>query len=245
MYNPNSPIINNMYGYNGMQPNGCIPSMPIGNIGYNNMGYNGGFYNNVYNNYYNPYLQAQIQRQQQLEYEQNLQRQSNVLMQMSRTAHAVDNTVPKEEDLQKMYQPYKVNNQLSKEDMEYNDIIRRQYQQPNIGEQVAISNNINKFYKENQKYVWEDMSFEEFCKNSGEILYNISVQESLAQQRDLSKLYNKNDYSKLVNGGYNNNLFKPEVTLDDMSVFPSLGQKLKDEYAIRRQQFMNAILNQQ
>lgn len=245
MYNPNSPIINNMYG-NGMQPYGCIPSMPIGNIGYNNnMGYNGGFYNGIYNNYYNPYLQAQIQKQQQVQYEQNMKRQSDVLIQMSKTAHAVTNSVPEQKQLEQIYRPQQVNNQPTQADMEYNMILQRQFQQPtDIYRDMAITNEINKFQQENQKFVREDMSFEEFCQNSGALLYDIAVKESLAQQRDLSKLYNKNDYSKLINGGYNNNLFRPEVTLDDMSVFPSLGQKLKDEYAIRKQQFMNAILNQ-
>lgn len=238
MYNPHSPIINNMY--NGMQPNGCIPSMPIGNIGYN-----GGFYNGVYNNYYNPYLQAQIQKQQQQQYEQQLKQQSDVLVQMSRTAHAATGSIPNEDNLKKMYYPQQINpQQQSKEDMEYVNIQRRQFaRDTSVIKDMAISNEINKFYKDNQKYVREDMSFEEFCQNSGALLYDISVQESVAQQRDLSKLYNKNDYSKLINGGYNNNLFRPEVTLDDMSVFPSLGQKLKDEYAIRKQQFMDAILN--
>ena len=242
MYNPNSPIINNMY--NGMQPNGCIPSMPIGNIGYNT-GYNGGFYNGVYNNYYNPYLQAQIQKQQQQQYENQLIQQSNILMQMSKTAHAVSGSTVNEEQLKKMYYPQELNKQQqSQADLEYAEIQRRQFaQDTSIYKDIAITNEINKFQKENSKFVREDMSFEEFCKNSVDLLYDISVKESLAQQRDLSRLYNKNDYSKLLNGGYNNNLFRPEVTLDDMSVFPSLGQKLKDEYAIRKQQFMDAILN--
>lgn len=244
MYNPNSPIINNMM-YGGMQSNGCIPSMPIGNIGLNmGQGYNGGFYNGVYNNYYNPYLQAQIQKQQQEEYRRSLLNQSNVMMQMSRTAHAVTGTPVDENMLRQRYQPQQIQQQ-SEADMNFAQIQRRQFEPPSsISRGAAIINEVNKFKKENEKYVREDMSFEEFCKNSGELLYNINVQESIAQQRDLSKLYNKNDYSKLIHGGgYNNNLFRPEVTLDDMSVFPSLGEKMKKEYAIRRQQFMDAILN--
>lgn len=244
MYNPNSPIINNMM-YSGMQPNGCIPSMPIGNIGMYNMGqgYNGGFYTGVYNNYYNPYLQAQIQKQQQEQYKQSLINQRNVMMQMSKTAHAAIGIPVDENKLQLRYQPSQITQQ-NQADIEYAEIQRRQFQPSYNMQNVSIINEVNKFKKENSKYIQEDMSFEDFCKNSAALLYNINVQQSIAQQRDLSKLYNKNDYSKLINGGsYNNNLFRPEVTLDDMSVFPSLGEKMKKEYAIRRQQFMDAILN--
>lgn len=248
MYNPNSPIINNMHN-NGMQPNGCIPSMPIGNIGYNTGlqigGYNGGFYNGVYNNYYNPYLQAQLEKQREEQHKQNLINQGNIYMKMSRAAHTATGSNIDESTLQQMYQPHKIDySEQYKSDMEYEDVKRRRFApRSDVYIDTKINQEIQKIRKENEKYVREDMSFEEFCKNSANLLYDINVQQSQAQQRDLSRLYNKSDYSKLVANGYNNNLFRPEVTLDDMSVFPSLGSKLKQEYAIRKQQFMDAILN--
>lgn len=241
MYNPNSPIINGMMG---MQQS--IPSMPIGNIGYNNNGYNGGFYNGVYNNYFNPYAQMQMQKQKEQEYINSVNAQSKVLMMMSNTAHAANNSTITQQQLDKMYKPISPEQQQkSAEDIHYEEMRRRSNLVPyDPSMDPRLTNEIIKFQKENEKYVSTDMSFEDFCKNAGNLLYEIRVQESTAQQRDLSGLYNKNDYSKLINGGYNNNLFKPEVTLDDMSVFPSLGSKLKDEYAARKQAFMNAILSQ-
>ena len=38
-------------------------------------------------------------------------------------------------------------------------------------------------------------------------------------------------------------MFKPEVSIDDMSILSDLPKKLKTEYAAKRAQFMEKIMN--
>lgn len=247
MYNPNSVIIQSMMGqqqYGGVQQISYTPPVPIGNIANitGAAGYNGGYYNGMYNNYYNPYMAAQQEEQRKAQEKELRRQQSEAMKALSRMAHAVDGEEISEERLNELYDYHPV--EITKEDKEWMEI-QRLAQQPPIDRSIYIQRQMAEAYSRANKFTRPDMTLEEFLEAGWDIMADIMTREQQEKERDLSTLYNKDKYSKLVNKsvGYNGHIFKGEVSIDDMSVFPTLSHKAKMEYAERRQRFMDAIFH--
>lgn len=245
MYNPNSVIIQSMAQQGGVQQVSYTPPVPIGNI--TNItgaaGYNGGYYNGMYNNYYNPYYAAQQQEAQKAQERELRRQQSSAMKLLSKAAHAVDGSEITDERLDELYDYHPIED-IPKEDKEWMEI-QRLAQQPPIDRSIYIQRQMAEAYSRANKFTRPDMTLEEFLEAGWDIMADIMTREQQEKERDLSTLYNKNTYSNLVNksSGFNGNIFKKEVTIDDMSVFPTLSHKTKMEYAERRQRFMDAIFN--
>ena len=243
MYNPNSIIMQNMGQQLGVQPIGYTPPVPIGNIASITgvAGYNGGYYNGIYNNYYNPYLAAKQEEARKAQEREQRKQQSSIMKSLSLCAHAVDGSDINDERLNELYDYHPIE-EIPKNDKEWLEM-QRLAVAPEISFN-GYSNAYNKVYQKNNKHVRPDMNLEEFLQNGFDIMMDILERDSLEKQKDLSQLYDKDNYSRLINGNqYSNNLFKKEVSIDDMSVFPNLTQKAKEEYAARKAQFMAAIMN--
>ena len=245
MYNPNSVILQNMGQQLGVQPVGYTPPVPIGNIANitGAAGYNGGYYNGVYNNYYNPYLAAKQEEIRKTQEKEARRQQSSVMKLLSKAAHAEDNSEVTDEQLDEYYDYHPVE-EMSKKDREWLEIQKLAQQPPIEYNGYYVQKAYMDAYNKSNKYVRPDMSLEEFLEAGWDIMADILEREQSEKQKDLSVLYNKDNYSRLINGNqYSNNLFKKEVSIDDMSVFPNLSQKSKQEYAARKAQFMAAIMN--
>lgn len=242
-YNPNSIIIQNMVQNQGVQPMSCTPPVPIGNIASitGAAGYNGGYYNGIYNNYYNPYLAAKQEELRKAQEKEQRRQQSSIMKKLSRMAHKVDNSEISEERLNELYD-YKPIDEMSKADREWLEMQRLAAQEPI--EFNGYRKAYYDVYQKNNKVVNPDMNLEEFLQNGFDILMGILERDQEEKQKDLSKIYDKENYSRMINGNqYSNNLFKKEVSIDDMSVFPHLSTKAKEEYAERKARFMAAIMN--
>ena len=87
----------------------------------------------------------------------------------------------------------------------------------------------------------------EFLNNGGEMISNIIKEEVIGDaSKKVQALYNKKDYQKLIqertNGGISfSNTFNPNANIDDMEI--SLPQHMKNEYARRKAEFMEKIIN--
>lgn len=259
MMNMNSPVTNNiMYG-GGMQQ--CIPPNPIGNVigigntGYNNMGNMGGYYNNTYNNYYNPYIAA---KQQEIQYAQRLEeqrQQSDMMKRLSRSACKVTGEEISEDKLSNLYDPqYQQQQQFTQEQYEAaitnklmnHEIYRRFNNVKPANPQQQLHYRVSAQYKEQYP---DEMGLYEFLDNGWKILSSIEEEKYLAQQRNLTQLYNTNQYNDLIKmhsntSNYFNSAFRPQgmpnVSIDDMEV--KLPSSLKTENAIRKQKFLDSIL---
>ena len=252
LYNPNSIVIQNMsQQLSGVQPTGCTPPVPIGNIASitGAAGYNGGYYNGCYNNYYNPYLAAKQEEARKAQEKELRQQHSEAMKLLSKAAHAVDNSEISEETLNELYDYHPID-EMSKEDKLWIEMQQLSQQQPR--EFMGYKNACNAVYNKVNKYVRPDMTLEEFLQNGFDIKMDILAREQENQDKDLSKLYNKEYYDSLIESGngqeyyrnkYSSNMFKPEVSIDDMSILSDLPKKLKTEYAAKRAQFMEKIMN--
>lgn len=264
--NNNSPIVNNMMG-NGIYPNGYIPSNPIGNIvgigtnGYNNIGMMnmGGYYNNQYNNYYNPYLAQQQRQIQEAQMREQMRAQTDVLKTISRS---VNNALGAEIDMNKhleQYNPEKFYNLQQQGLYEYqqdeDQLIHQKLMNVHcngfegniVNLKLIEANNI--LYEQEKQKRPDNISLNDFNRSLGETLNEIQLQEMKNRQRNLSSLYNSNQYNQLVkmNGqanSYFNSMFQGtamqrDMNIDDMEV--KLPTHLVQSYQERKKAFFDTI----
>lgn len=269
MFNNNSPIINNMMG-NGMYSNGYIPSNPIGNVvGIGNQGYNtinnmnmmggmGGYYSNQYNNYYNPYLAQQQRQLQEAQMKEQMRQQTDILKSISRKVNnALGNNVDMEEHL-KQYDPenyYQYNQQYSQYVQDEDERIHQQLMNVHCN---GVNGNVynvrliqanNMIYEQEKKERPDDISMNEYHKSAGKMLNEIRMQEQRTMQRDLTKLYNVNQYNQLVkmhsntnsyfNSMFNGTAMQRDMNIDDMEV--KLPQHMVSTYDQRKKAFFDTI----
>lgn len=268
MFNNNSPIINNMMG-NGMYSNGYIPSNPIGNVvgignqGYNTMGYMGnngmmgGYYSNQYNNYYNPYLAQQQRQIQEAQMKEQMRQQTDILKSISKKVnnalgHDIDEEHLKQYDPENYYQHHQQYNQYIQDEDE------RVHQQLMNVHCNGVNGNVynvrliqanNMIYEQEKKERPDDISMNEYHISAGKMLNEIRMQEQRTMQRDLSKLYNVNQYNQLVkmhsnpnsyfNSMFNGTAMQKDMNIDDMEV--KLPQHMVATYDQRKKAFFDTI----
>lgn len=273
IFNNNSPIINNMMG-NGMYLNkGYMPPTPISNVigvgtnGYNNMNNGmmnmGGYYNNNYN-YYNPYLIQQQQQLQQSQMREQMRQQTDILKTISKSVNkALGADIDMEKHLEQYnpenyYQGIKSNNQYGYYQQDNEQLVHDRLMSIHcnghtgnpVNQRLIQANNI--LYEQEKQTRPDEYGIIEFNKSAGELYNEIVQQEQRMVQRDLTKLYNPNQYNQLVkmNGSgnsYFNSMFQGtammqnDMNIDDMEV--KLPNHLVNTYDERKQAFLNAIFN--
>lgn len=266
--NPNSIILNNMNS--GVYPNGYIPAanpmgniVGIGNTGYNNQGqgYMGGYYTNNYNNYYNPYLAQQQYEIQQAQQREVLRQQSDLIKNISR---AVNKSLNKnvDDDYLKRYDPenyYKntsqgsyCNQQYDPDYFDHNQLLKMYHEQPD-GNMLNMNyiNNVNQVYEQEKNRIPDECGLADYHKYASDILYEIEDFEIRKTQRNLTRLYNNQQYRQLIDSrsganNYFNSMFNgapstaSNINIDDMSV--KLPHHLvNNNIEERRKAFFNTI----
>jgi hypothetical protein len=90
----------------------------------------------------------------------------------------------------------------------------------------------------------DETSLFNFLDNAGGLYVDAIISEQ-KRNVDVSKLYNHNDYNKLINIHKDSNPFKSvfnkEINIDDMEI--TLPNHLNNEYQARRQMFLAGIMN--
>lgn len=279
--NTNSPIINNMIGgQQGIYPNGYIPSNNIGNIvGISNQGYNtnynmyngmmpnnnmsnmGGYYNNQYNNYYNPYLAQQQQQIRETQMREQMRSQTDILKKISKNINkALNNNIDNMDQHLQRYNPENFYNQggnngfyQDEEERIHNKLLNIHFNgiEGNMYSMRHIQANNILYDQEKQKRP-DDMTMNEYNRSAMEIINDINQQEARNRQRNLSSLYNSNQYNQLVkmNGhanSYFNSMFngtamqQRDMNIDDMEV--KLPSHLSQSYQERKKAFFDSIFN--
>ena len=265
--NNNSPIVNNMMG-NGIYPGGYIPSNPIGNIvgigtnGYNNMGMSnmGGYYNNQYNNYYNPYLAQQQRQLQEAQMREQMRSQTDVLKTLSRS---VNKALGADIDMEKHLEQYNPENyyrlqqnpngfyQQDEDEMIHNKLMNVHCNgvEGNIMNVRLIQAN-NILYDQEKEKRPDSLGIIEYNEKAGELCREIQMQQQRDMQRNLSGLYNSNQYNQLVKmsghaNSYFNSMFQGtamqrDMNIDDMEV--KLPTHLAKSYNDRKKAFFDAIM---
>lgn len=248
MYNMNSPVINNM-----LTGGGFIPPNPIGNIvNMGGMGYNmnpqqmnmGGYYNNSYT-FANPYLIAKQQEMYEAQMREAQRQQADM---MKTLVSKVNRALGQEtsEELLKMYDPVYVK-QDDEELMTYKllDVNNNGLNyNPRI---VASIEAHNKIYDKHKEQFPDEMGIMEFHDKAGVLCREMLLQQAEDKQRDLSQLYSREEYRKLlskykgttyIDSIYNGKMPGP-IGIDDMEI--SLPERIKNVYAERRQKFLNSF----
>jgi len=252
LFNNNFPPINNMMP----NPMYQVQPNPMGNIlSIGQQGYNGGYYNNTYNNYYNPYLAIKQQEIAQAQLKEQMRQQSDVMKKISRAVNKAAGVDISNETLDKIYnyqepEQYRPNPDSS----EYmQSFVANLYVNgmDHLPQDVQYVHYFNSMYDRTKQMIPDDVSMYEYNNMMSEQYVQMLQDKEKDRQRDISKLYNNNDYHKLLNmnnksGSYFNSIFNGgnmnnNVSIDDMEV--SLPNHISNEYQSRRKQFLDAILS--
>lgn len=262
-YGYNSSYNQQQYNYNytiPKSPIGNVAGMPGSTMGIGNNGYNGGYYSNTYSNYYNPYVaskQQEILRAQQMEYQR---RETDIMKKMSKQANRYNGKEMSEEELNKIYDPQSCQQynqgytQEMYEAMQTHKLMMHAINQrlnklpKPVNEQEQIHYTVSSKYKEQFP---DDMGVFEYLDNAWKIAQEAKDEELRREQRNLSKLYNRNQYNELLkmhsntSNYFNSALTNPMGTshysnanIDDMEI--SLPEALKKSN-LRKQQFLDSI----
>ena len=251
MFNNNFPPINNMPNQMySIQPN------PMGNIlNIGQQGYNGGYYNNIYNNYYNPYLALKQKEIAEAQMKEELRKQSDIMKKISRCVNKAVGVDISDEQLDKLYNYQPI--QPDKIDYESPEYMQAYVANLHVNgmkylpQDVQFVQYFNSMYERSRQEVLNDISMYEFNNKMTEQYVQMLLDREKEKQKDISKLYNNNDYRKLLNMNkkssnyfnsiFNGNNMNNNVSIDDMEI--TLPNHLANEYQTRRKQFLDAILN--
>ena len=252
MINYNSPIINGMGNNNNF--NGQMGNMvPFGNVGYNNnINYNnmGGYYNGMYNSFFNPYLAAEQQRIQEAQRKEHERQQAGIMKMLCKHVNNGLGLKEPSEEFLKRYDPVEERFQQDpEEEITYNLM---QLPPPGVSYNTRSLQAIqacNQLYDNSKKKYPDKMGIKEFNEASGLIYAELLDEERKEKQRNLSTLYNSEDYNKILekkgSTTYLNTFFgggstNSNVNLDDMEI--KLPNNLKNEWEERRRKFMESIM---
>lgn len=251
LYNPGNYPMNNVPNQYNINPN------PMGNIlNIGSQGYNGGYYNNMYNNYYNPYLAMKQQQQAEAMFKEQQRQQSDIMKKISRAVNKSSGYDISEESLNSLYdykepEQYKVDTESVEYMQSYvTNLHLNGYQY--TPQEIAYVNHFNSQYDKSKQQYPDDISMYDFHIKMSENYVDMLLEKEKEKQKDVSKLYNNDDYRKLLNMNSNNNTYfnsifnggnnnQNNVSIDDMEI--SLPNHLANEYQSRRKQFLDAILN--
>ena len=263
MINYNSPIMSMFNQQNQMtmpyqQP--YIPQ-PIGNmvnmgIGYNqpmmsNMGpyYNSGMQTGIYN----PYLMQQRQRQMEAQMRQQEIQNANQFKEMSRRVNkALGLHQDDIEEHIKRYDPQFIKEQHMTEEQREDMNTMRLMRISNMNIQSTPQQNYeyNAMMKERTRMEeqFKDMNLADFFESYGEEANRLAEQELKLQQRQLNRLYNSDQYNKLINMHNQSNYFgsiynKGEAikntSIDDMEI--PIPTSIQESLQRKKMAFLNSI----
>lgn len=229
--------------YNNIHPQYTGNIMNIGGAGYNQ-----DYYGNTMNRgYFNPYLYYQQQKALEAQMREEKRRRYDVMKSLLRKSNKSTDNI---EEYIKQYDVDYVNS-VQNDINEYNKFIQMHnnhimHQGNEINHFIIHSNNVSQRNKENFP---DDMSMLDYFDKAGEILLDITIQKSRDKAKDVSKLYNRDDYLDLIklhkgNIPYFNTISKSkfstgDIDIDDMEV--TLPNELSDEYYKRKRQFLESI----
>lgn len=235
-------MIGQPYNY-GMPPN------PIGNImNLGNQGYMGNYYNpNPFQGYYNPYLVQQQMRQQEIMKQEQERKQRELVKNTFRIVYKARGYNLTEEEIEerlKIYDP--IQERVESPYMKAYGEFDRFRQIEEYNRQIS---NVPQNYVHRDDGIPDDISMYDFLKISGKLLQDEYYEELRRKNRNVSNLYNKDQYSQLLGlGNRNNNYFSSvfnngnnnPVNIDDMEI--TLPSQINDEYHQRKRAFLDALM---
>lgn len=239
-----SPTFTNNLG--GM---GYIPPRPIGNIvsiggiGYNNNA--GGYYNGMYNNYYNPYLHQQRMEMEKAKLREEAQGQAGIWKMLSKGCNqALGNNVENMDEHLKKYDPVYEDNPQYQQEQEYYHLLTLNHNGIELRERIRSNFEAqNVIFSREKETRPDNMSLVEFCSTAGELYAEAMTNEARDKQRNVSKLYNQDQFRQLIDihnarvNGFKN------TSIDDMEV--TLPAHLSSTtFQQRRKAFLETILSQ-
>lgn len=213
----------------------------------NGFGYPFGYPNNPFNNFY-----IQQQRQQ----EELIRRQNNQQVMMK--LHSIASMTKPEYER-------KTAEQIYREQEKLREMMCRQYEaECRYCESEMALSNIDPNYEspdhkamrahnhtireKNEKYFKKEDDLYDLFNKSGEIVQNMLIEEHSKFIRDTTQMYNNNWYRQSLNVGGNMYRYNPNmnrydniVNIDDESI--TLPRILDNEYARRKQEFLNSIIS--
>jgi hypothetical protein len=255
-YNPQEQPI--MYHNGGMY----MPPNPIGNIapiGYG--GYNGSYYTGNYASY-NPYY-IQQQKEIQIAQQRESQRiQNSILKKLYRSSAKCLHYEIDEETLSQFDEPEDITDGLTwEEKLKYDKLLKEEQRLSEHQQIISIQQNMvpsmsmagymysNAYSDMSQKAkeeVPDDVGLVEYLENYAPKKYIETMDYNQKQaQYDLTQIYNKEDYNKLVTSRktslFGNSVFNPEATIDDQEIkLPNfISERTRQE---RRKMFIDSIM---
>lgn len=226
---PIEPITGGMFN--------SIPPNPIGlNLGM-------GYYTGVYNGYQNPYILAKQMEEERRRLKEEQRQQTNVLKLMSKAYHKYKNSDIKDIDayVSSIYDP--VEEKTNKQEADYLKLLNVYANGINV-ENIVNYNVIawNKQVEEERKLAPDDCSFAEYVNSGAVKMYTGMLERKLkTQSRNVSKLYNKDHYNKLLNLHNTTGAFNG-INIDDQTISLPKGLVQK-EILDRKRRFLDNILN--
>lgn len=246
--------------FNNYVPTGNVPyniqPNPIGNVmPISQQGYVGGYYNNMYNNYYNPYLAIQAQQAREAQFKEEQRKQSDIMKKISRAVNKAAGSDISDEDLNKIYdykEPERCKTDTDSVEYMQSYVYNLHVNGLNyLPQDIQYINYFNSMYDKTRQEIPNDISMYEYNNKMSEQYIQMLLDKDKQKQKEISKLYNNNDYRKLLDmnsksNSYFNSIFNGRtmdnnVTIDDMEI--SLPNHISNEYQTRRKMFIDAILN--
>lgn len=238
-------MIGQPYIYGGVPPN------PIGNImNLGQQGYMGNYYNpNPFQGYYNPYLVQQQINQQEIMRKEQERKQYDIIKNTFRVVYKARGYNLTEEEIEerlKVYDP--IEQSIETPYMKAYGEFERFKNIEEYNHQLPPS--IPQNYTHRDDGIPDDISMYEFLKISGKLLQDEYYEELRRNNRNVSLLYNRDQYNKLLGVGNdrNNNYFSSvfgngnnnPVNIDDMEI--TLPSQINDEYHQRKRAFLDALV---
>lgn len=235
--------------------NNRMNTNPMGNmmnIGYGyNQGYMGGYYSpnsNTGGGYYNPYLMHQQQKKYEEELKEDQKRSANIWKKISRNVNSVVGSINDIDEHVKKYDPVE-SNSYYQDVQEYNKLLNLN----SIGPQPEFNTSriqiINSNIEKRKEEFPDDMSLTEYFEKAGSLVLEARLAQSKKNQKNISKLYDGDQYSQLVkmhsgNNNYFNTVFSnrhnsKDISIDDMEV--KLPDNISNEYYERKRKFLESI----
>lgn len=271
-FNYGSPTVNNvMGGMYTVPPNPIGSTLNVGGYGYNYNPYMaqqpmmngmmGGYYGG-YNLTMNPYLYQQQLRAQEAAQREQVRRQCDLMKTLSTIVHKGLGDIDQYENFDdhlKQYDPITIDNEAYQEEMHYNKLSNLQPVPP----PYAFYAHCNRVREEHQKKFPNDMGLANYLDNAGELYLEALMHKAKERNRNGKLQYDTEQYKKILEShrstsSYFNSLLSggmssTKINIDDMEIqLPSSSEDKArmvintpshmQEYASRKQAFLNAIL---
>lgn len=249
MYNYNSPIINNM----GIGYNNPIPPNPMGNIvSVGNSGYISGNYNN---RYISPFQRRQQEEAMLAQQREQQRAQVDMFKKLSKGVNNALGNEISEERLNEIYNPQVQQVQQDPEEQIYHHLMGMDDRCLNYNPRAAqLVNSCNAYHEQMEQRFPKDMTLQEFYEESYQLKLEMVLEEQKQQNKNLTKLYNRDAYSELMkmhgqSSKYFNSVLSGNANpvqndnIDDLTV--TISNSLRTEQQRRKEMFLQSIMNNQ